>query len=98
MVQAKSRLVLMLAMGYMVLQRIVILTAEMADKGWLLWIVDHRSILILPTYLLLAIAFGMTYYELRNFHFTVPLNEEDMDTQKRHEGLMKSLSKPMDKE
>ncbi|MEN6426090.1 MAG: hypothetical protein ABFE13_12045 [Phycisphaerales bacterium] len=70
MVRAKSRLLLLAAMAYMVATRAVILTCE-AIPG-VMWIETHRSIIIVPQYIIFAVAFAMTYYELRDFHFDVP--------------------------
>jgi Na+-transporting NADH:ubiquinone oxidoreductase subunit NqrB len=77
MIHAMSRLVLLVAMLYMVATRFVILALEIVDGDS--WIELHRSIVIVPQYFLFALAFGLTYYELKNFHFDIPRdpNEEE---------------------
>lgn len=72
MVRAPSRIVLIAAMLYMVISRCVILALELVPGDS--WIETHRQIAIVPQYVLFAVAFGMTYYELRAFHFDVPKN------------------------
>lgn len=70
MVRAKSRLVLITAVAYMVITRVVIIIAiAQNEQGW---IAAHRSLIIVPQYVLFAVAFGMTYFEIRNFRFEVP--------------------------
>ena len=63
LVKAPSRLMLCFAVGYMVGSRLLILGAETVNQGG--WIEVHRSLLVLPVYPLLAVAFGMTYYKRR---------------------------------
>ena len=75
MVRSPSRMVLVVAIGYMALIRLAIFIAEL-DPG-LSWIESHRTIIITPVYPLLAVAFGLTYYELRHFHFHVPPPPEE---------------------
>ena len=74
MVHAPSRVVLLLAVGYMVITRIVIIVA--ADVSPVNWLALHRSLIIVPQYVLFAVAFAMTYYELRAFKFDVPQKEK----------------------
>jgi hypothetical protein len=88
MVHAPSRLMLMIAMIYMVTTRFIILV--FATVEGVSWIANHRSLIIVPQYVLFAVAFGMTYYELRRFHFDVPLDAEDTDTQEKHKADMDS--------
>jgi hypothetical protein len=89
MVHAKSRAFLMAAMGYMIVTRLAILLADVItpDAWWL----SHRSIIIVPQYILFAIAFGLTYYELKDFRFEVPRSEEDKDTEEKHQERMEEL-------
>ena len=94
MVHAPSRLVLLFAMFYMVVTRVLILYAE-ADP-YPGWIEAHRSVVILPQYILFAVAFGMTYFELRNFHFDIPKDSEDLDTQAKHLRRMEALRRDTD--
>ena len=89
MVHARSRLMLLMAMLYMVVTRCVILATEASTSTN--WIIEHRSLVSIPQYIFFAIAFGMTYYELRNFHFEVPKSNEDLDTQAKHLRYMESL-------
>jgi hypothetical protein len=65
MVHARSRLVLLVAMLYMVITRFVIMALELSPGPS--WIENHRSLIIVPQYVFFAIAFGMTYFELRGF-------------------------------
>jgi hypothetical protein len=90
MVKAPSRLILLLGMLYMVATRVVIFFAELSHHDF--WLESHRSIVIVPQYILFAVAFGMTYYELKNFNFDVPMNAEDTDTEVKHQADMKERS------
>lgn len=67
MVRAPSRFVLLITISYMLLTRIILFILELDDH--IDWLENHRTLIILPTYVLLAVAFGLTYYELRGFHF-----------------------------
>jgi hypothetical protein len=89
MVRAPSRLALLVAMLYMVTTRALILVTEATAP--LSWVPSHRSLIIVPQYILFAVAFGMTYYELRGFRFEVPKNQEDLDTQTKHLLQMEAL-------
>lgn len=93
-VHARSRMVLAAAMAYMVATRGVILIAEMIPgRGW---IESHRSIIIMPQYVAFAVAFAMTYYELRRFHFDVPQDAESRDTEAKHVLRMEELRESTD--
>lgn len=96
MVRARSRLVLLIAMSYMVATRFVILALEAAAGSS--WIETHRSIIIVPQYILFAIAFGLTYYELRSFRFDVPKDAEDTDMQEKRDEFLEAQSVPMEAE
>jgi predicted Na+-dependent transporter len=78
MVRSPSRIALVVTIGYMALIRLVIFISEL-DAG-ISWIESHRTLIILPVYPLLALAFGMTYYELRSFHFDRRLPDEVVET------------------
>jgi len=93
LVRAHSRAMLVAAMTYQLVVRLWLTVLETDNK--LGWVEIHRSILILPSYVLLALAFGMTYYELRDFRFDVPKDAEDRDTEAKHIQRMKRQSKPM---
>ena len=69
MTRARSRLVLLIAVSLMVVTRSLIVLAQ---EDHLSWIVQHRALVGMPVYVLLAAGFGWTYYELRDFHFDVP--------------------------
>ena len=94
MVHAPPRAVLLLAVGYMVVTRIVIIVA--ADVSPANWLALHRSLIIVPQYVLFAVAFAMTYYEIRHFSFGLPKAPEERDTQRKHEADMAARSKPME--
>ena len=94
-VHARSRLVLLYAMLYMVVTRFVILTDELILPGNG-WIESHRSLIIEPQYVLFAIAFAMTYYELREFRFDIPQSAEDLDTEEKHLKRMEQLREDTD--
>ena len=89
-VHARSRMVLLYAMLYMVITRFVILTDELILPGTG-WIETHRSLIIVPQYVMFAIAFAMTYYELREFRFDIPKRAEDADTEDKHLKHMEDL-------
>ena len=91
MTRARSRLVLLIAVSLMVVTRSLIVLAQ---EDHLSWIVQHRSAVGLPVYVLLAVGFGATYYELRDFHFDVPKNAEDRDTEAKHLQRMKDNCAP----
>jgi hypothetical protein len=76
MVKAPSRLVLVITLGYMLATRLLVFYSELET---IIWVEDHRSLLTLPVYPLFALAFGMTYYELRSFHFErrLPTEQEE---------------------
>ena len=69
MVRARSRLVLLVAISFMVLTRIAFIVGMESHVNW---VAQHRALIGMPVYVLLAAGFGATYYELRNFHFDVP--------------------------
>ena len=94
-VHARSRLVLLYAILYMVITRFVILTDEIILPGTG-WIESHRSLIIVPQYVLFAIAFAMTYYELREFRFDIPKSAEDLDTEAKHLKRMEKLREDTD--
>ncbi len=92
MVRSPSRVVLVIAVVVMVATRVAIVISQEDSFGW---VVRHRSMVGLPVYVLLALAFALTYYELRDFHFDVPKNAEDRDTEAKHVQRMRDNSKPM---
>ena len=92
-VRSPSRAILIIAVGYMTVSRFLLLLSD-AGRG-VAFVESHRAIIIIPVYLLLALAFGMTYWELRTFRFDVPRDAEDRDTEAKHNQRMKDLSKPM---
>ena len=69
MVRARSRLVLLVAVSFMVLTRIAFIVGMESHVNW---VAQHRALIGMPVYVLLAAGFGATYYELRDFHFDVP--------------------------
>jgi ABC-type multidrug transport system permease subunit len=79
LVRATSRVVLLAAMVYMVVTRCVIMALELTPGDT--WVELHRSIIIVPQYILFAVAFGMTYYELRDFRFGLPQDRRTGDSE-----------------
>lgn len=73
MVKAPSRLVLMLMSGWLVAARSVYLViTTLPNDHWVMQNLETVQSLVLflnlPMWILLAYAFGLTYYELRRFH------------------------------
>lgn len=73
-VKSPSRLWLVMAMGYAFSVRVLIAVLELDSS--VSWLETHRSVFILPSYILLAAAFAVTYHEIVTFHFDVPKEDD----------------------
>ena len=93
MVHAPSRIILFVAMVYMVVTRIIVLVAEEIPGDAPNWVESNRALIIVPMYILIAIAMGMTYYELRGFRFDAPKDAEDLGALAAQDKLMREQSK-----
>jgi len=96
MVRARSRLMLVLALSYMLVIRLLLLVLELDNV--MSWTEVHRSVLILPAYVLLGTAFILTYYELKNFHFDAPQSSEDLGALAAQDKEMRQQSVPTKEE
>ena len=80
MVRAPSRLALLIMSAWLVCARVVYLViTALPPESWVKQNLETVQYIVLianlPVYILLAYAFGLTYYELRRFHFHKKVSE-----------------------
>ena len=93
-VKSPSRLLLVFAIGYALAVRLLVACLELDAN--VSWVETHRSIFILPSYVLLAAAFAITYHEIVTFNFDAPKDAEDRGALAAQDKEMKEMSVPME--
>lgn len=94
MISARSRLFLLIAMGYVAVGRIFVTVATLIPGEH--WVLPYRPLINVPQYILFAFAFGWTYYEIAHFNFDVPKDAEDTDMQDKRDEFLAEQSVPME--